>query len=157
VLWRYDIVSSENCVTMSTCPRDNRGPKSFKTVLVLSGDSLVRTAIVQLLRDCGYRVVEAESTDRAIGIMRHRDILVDVVMSEIVIRGSINGFEFVKWARLVRPDLKIMLAGTPERMARNAAELSEVGPMQKRTYEHALMIERMKRGLWPLGSSSSKR
>jgi hypothetical protein len=41
VLWRYDVVSSENC-------------KSFKTVLVLSGDSLVRTAIVQLLRDCGY-------------------------------------------------------------------------------------------------------
>jgi response regulator RpfG family c-di-GMP phosphodiesterase len=92
VLWRYDIVSSENCVTISTCPRDNRGPKSFETVLVLSGDSLVRAAIVQLLRDCGYRVVEAESTDRAIGIMRHRDILVDVVMSEIVIRGSVNGF-----------------------------------------------------------------
>jgi CheY-like chemotaxis protein len=118
---------------MSTCPRDNKVPKSFKTVLVLSSDSLVRTAIVQLLRDRGYRVVEAESTDRAIGIMRHRDILVDVVMSEIVIPGSTNGFEFVKWARLVRPDLKIMLAGTPERMARNAAELSEVGPMQKRT------------------------
>src|ERR1700731_2064135 len=35
---------------------------------------------------------------------------------------------------------------------RNAAELSEVGPMQKRTYEPALMVERMKRGLWPLGS-----
>jgi hypothetical protein len=36
------------------------------------------------------------------------------------------------------------LAGTLERMVRNAADLSEVGP-RKRTYEHALVVERMKR------------
>jgi CheY-like chemotaxis protein len=133
-------------LTMRTCTPENRGiPNNFKTVLVLSDDALVRTAVVQLLRESGYRVVEAESTDRGIEIMRHRDILLDVVISDVEITGSINGFQFAKWARLIRPQLKIMLAGTPERMARNAAELSEIGPRRKRTYEHALGMERMKR------------
>ena len=58
---------------MRTCTPENRGiPNNFKTVLVLSDDALVRTAVVQLLRESGYRVVEAESTDRGIEIMRHR-------------------------------------------------------------------------------------
>jgi hypothetical protein len=56
-----------------------------------------------------------------------------------------NGFEFAQWARSVRPDAKILLAGTPERMVRNAADLSEVGPAPKRTYEQALVLERLKR------------
>jgi hypothetical protein len=40
-----------------------------------------------------------------------------------------NGFGFAQWARSVRPEMKILLAGTPERTVQNAAELYEVEPM----------------------------
>ena len=56
---------------------------------------------------------------------------VDVVVSEIDIPGSTDGFGFAQWARSVRPELKILLAGTPERAVRNAAEPCEVGPTLK--------------------------
>ena len=44
---------------------------------------------------------------------------------------SMDGFGFAQWARSVRPELKILLAGTPERAVRNAAEPCEVGPTLK--------------------------
>ena len=57
--------------------------------------------------------------------MRHRDILVDVVLSDIDVPGSINGFGFAQRARSVRPELKILLAGIPGRTVQNAAELGD--------------------------------
>jgi response regulator RpfG family c-di-GMP phosphodiesterase len=99
--------------------------------------------VVQFLRDCGYRVVEA--ADEAIAILQKTNFPVDVVLSEIDLPGSMNGFGFAQWARSVRPELKILLAGTPERTVRNAAKLCEVGPTLKRPYDHKLVLDRIKR------------
>jgi response regulator RpfG family c-di-GMP phosphodiesterase len=128
-------------------PGRNSKPAKVKTILVLEGDVLVRMPVVQFLRDCGYRVVEAASTDEAMTIFQNTNFAVDVVLSEIDIPGSMNGFGFAQWARLVRPELKILLAGTPERTVRNAAELCEVGPTLKRPYAHRLVLDRIKRVL----------
>jgi CheY-like chemotaxis protein len=110
-------------------PDRNSKPANNRTVLVLDGDVLVRMPVVQFLRDRGYRVVEAASTDEAMAIFQKTNFPVDVVLSEIDIPGSMNGFGFAQWARSVRPELKILLAGTPERTVQNAAELCEVEPM----------------------------
>jgi hypothetical protein len=82
---------------------------------------------------------------KAIAILRKTDFPVDIVLSEIEIPGSMNGFGFAQWARSVRPELKMLLAGTPERRVRNAAELCEVGPMLKRPYDHKLVLDRITR------------
>jgi CheY-like chemotaxis protein len=110
-------------------PNRNNKPAKLKTILILDGDVLVRMPVVQFLRDCGYRVVEAASTDEAMAIFQKTNFHVDVMLSEIDIPGSMNGFGFAQWARSVRPELKILLAGTPERTVQNAAELCEVEPM----------------------------
>jgi hypothetical protein len=68
-----------------------------------------------------------------------------VVLSKIDIPGSMNGFGFAQWARSVRPELKILLAATPERTVKNAAELCGAGPMLRRPYEHKLVLDRIKR------------
>ena len=101
--------------------------------------------VVQFLRHCGYRVVEATTTDEAIALLEKTNIPLDVVLSKIDIPGSMNGFGFAQWARSVRPELKILLAATPERTVRNAAELCEVGPTLKRPYDHKLVLDRIKR------------
>jgi DNA-binding response OmpR family regulator len=124
--------------------RDSK-PTNIRTVLVLERDVLVRMPIVQLLRECGYRVVEATTTDQAIAILERTNIPVEVVLSEIDIPGSINGFGFAHWARSVRPELQILLAGTPEHTVRNAAELCEAGAMLRKPYEHKLVLDRIKR------------
>ena len=79
----------------------------------------------------------------------------DVVLSEIDIAGSMNGVGFAQWARSVRPELQILLAGTPEHTVRNAAELCEAGPMLRKPYEHKLVLDRIKRLLWLARSSGA--
>ncbi len=95
----------------------NSKPTNIRTVLVLDGEVLVRMPIVQLLRDCGYRVLEAANTDEAITILQKTNIPVDVALTDIDIPGSMNGFGFARLARSVRPELKILLAATPEHSA----------------------------------------
>ena len=128
-----------------TMPDRDSKPATIKTILVLDDDVLVRKPVVQLLRECGYRVLEAASTDEAIAILEKTAIPVDVVLSEIDIPGSMNGVGFAQCARSIRPELKILLAGTPERTVKNAAELCGAGPMLKRPYEHRLVLDRIKR------------
>jgi response regulator RpfG family c-di-GMP phosphodiesterase len=129
---------------MKALDRNSKPPHS-RTVLVLDDDVLVRMPVVQFLRDCGHRVVEAASTDEAIAILQKADVPVDVMLSEVNIPGSMNGFGFAQWARSVRPELKILLAATPERTVRNAAELCEIGPTLKRPYDHKRVLHRIKR------------
>ena len=128
-----------------TMPDRDSKPATIKTILVLDDDVLVRKPVVQLLRECGYRVLEAASTDEGIAILEKTAIPVDVVLIEIDIPESMNGVGFAQWARSIRPELKILLAGTPERTVRNAAELCEVGPTLKRPYDHKLVLVRIKR------------
>src|SRR3984893_5500690 len=147
--WRFPchcatITCRERIICMKALDRNSKPPNS-RTVLVLDDDVLVRMPVVQFLRDCGYRVVEAASTDEAMAIFQKTNFHVDVVLGEIDIPGSMNGFGFAQWARSVRPELKILLAGTPERTVRNAAELCEVGPTLKRPYDHKLVLDRIKR------------
>jgi CheY-like chemotaxis protein len=94
---------------------DSAKPARADTVLVLDDDVLVRMPICQYLRDCGYRVLEAASADEAATILQKQEIQVDVVLTDIEMPGAMNGFGFAKWARSVRPELHIVLAGTPER------------------------------------------
>jgi CheY-like chemotaxis protein len=54
---------------MKVLDRNSKPPDS-RTVLVLDDDVLVRMPVVQFLRDCGYRVVEAASTDEAVAIIQ---------------------------------------------------------------------------------------
>jgi response regulator RpfG family c-di-GMP phosphodiesterase len=73
-------------------PDRNSKPTTIKTVLILDGDVLVRMPVVEYLRECGCRVIEAATTDEAIAILQKTNIPVDVVLSDIDIPGSMNGF-----------------------------------------------------------------
>src|ERR1700737_4873308 len=147
--WRFPchcatITCRERIICMKALDRNSKPPNS-RTVLVLDDDVLVRMPVVQFLRDCGHRVVEAATIDEAIALLEKTNIPLDVVLSRIDIPGSINGFGFAQWARSVRPELKILLAATPERTVRNAAELCEGGPTLKGPSDHKLGLDRIKR------------
>jgi CheY-like chemotaxis protein len=124
--------------------KSKRQPAGAKTVLILDGDALVRLPVVEFLRGCGYDVVEAATTDEAVAILQKTKAPVDVLLSEIGAPGSMNGVAFAEWARSVRPELKILLAGTAGRTLRNAAELC-AGPTLKRPYDHQLVLDHVNR------------
>jgi CheY-like chemotaxis protein len=122
------------------------------TVLVVADEVLVRLALSDYLRECGYNVLEASDAREAIEIMTS-EALVDIAFSDITMPGSLDGFGLAQWIRRERPDIKVVLTSGVARSARAAAELCEDGPMLAKPYEHA-DLERRIRALLASGGKS---
>ena len=105
---------------------------------------LVRMSIAAYLRECGYRVHEAADSDEALTVLAS-DEEVDVVFTAADLPGSLDGFGLSQWARNNRPDIKVVVAGTPKRAASVAGELCDEGPQLKRPYSAFLVEDRIRR------------
>jgi CheY-like chemotaxis protein len=124
-------------------------PKPFSTttatVLVAEGDALVRLALAQYLRECGYKVVEANTTDEALTVLESPEVSVDVVLCAVDLGGAMDGFGLARWVRSSGRRTKVVLAGSNTRAASAAGELCENGPMMKKPYDHKLLGDHIKR------------
>ena len=122
------------------------------TVLVVADEVLVRMAVSDYLRECGYNVVEASDAREAIEVMTS-ETLVDIAFSDIAMPGDLDGFGLAQWIRRERPDIKVVLTSGIARSAKAAGELCEEGPTLAKPYEHA-DLERRIRTLLASGGKS---
>jgi len=109
------------------------------TVLVVDDDILIRMPIAAYLRHCGYRVIEASGSSEALTVLHQSDLKIDVVLSDVELETGTGGFDVAKWVRENRPNIDVILAGSPRRAAEQAGELCSKGPHFKRPYEHELV------------------
>jgi len=113
------------------------------TVLVVADEVLVRMAISDYLRECGYNVVESSDAREAIEVMTS-DVAVDVAFSDIVMPGDMDGFGLAQWIRRERPNVKVVLSAGVARSAKAAGELCEDGPTLAKPYAHADLERRIR-------------
>ncbi len=119
--------------------------KHMETVLVVENEILIRCVIADYLRTCGYRVIEAAGADEAVVVLSRPEFAVDVVLSNVQMPGSMDGFALRQWVRAQRPEVGVILVGTVARAADAAAELCEQGPMLSKPYEPQAVGEWIKR------------
>lgn len=117
---------------------------SLDTVLLVEDEVLIRLSLAEYLRHCGYRVLEAANADEGLTILQKADVQVDVVLSDIEMPGSMDGFGLAQWVRANRPRVEIVLVGTPQRAADAAAGLCESGPTVMKPYEPQIVLDRIK-------------
>jgi CheY-like chemotaxis protein len=117
----------------------------FEAVLVVDDDVIVRAALAEYLRHCGYQVMEASGVAEAIAVLEAPRTDVDVVLSAVEMNNGGDGFELSRWVRMNRPKIGVILAGTPKRAADSAAELCEKGPELARPYEPQVVHDRIRR------------
>jgi len=118
-----------------------------ETVMIVDDDVIVRTAIAEYLRTCGFRVIEAVHAEEAQTVLQSDAMRVDIVLSAVAMRQGGDGFELLRWVHEHRPDVEVVLAGTPGRAAHAAAELCDSGPTLARPYDPQLVLDRIKRML----------
>jgi len=73
---------------------------------VTEDDEPVRRLTVGLLRDMGFQTLEAPDADQALSMVA-ADPSIDLLFSDVYLKGSINGYELATKAKKLRPDLKI--------------------------------------------------
>jgi PAS domain S-box-containing protein len=87
-----------------------------ETVLVVEDDDGVREVAVGFLRRLGYRVLEAADAPRALELLE-REPATDLLFSDVMLRGEINGPALAREALQRRPGLRVLFASG---YARNA-------------------------------------
>ena len=115
-----------------------------ETILVVEDEVLIRIAISEYLRSCGYKVIEAANSDEAIIVLQDPEITIDVVFSDIEMPGSMDGFALSQWIRANRTDIEVILAGSVPRAVSAASDLCDEGPLPK-PYEPQVVVDRIRR------------
>lgn len=79
------------------------------TILVSEDDDDVRKVIVNILKIAGHQVLEASSGEDAMGvIVEHPEI--DVLVSDVIMPGGINGYQLADWVSKTYPNIRILMA-----------------------------------------------
>jgi signal transduction histidine kinase len=86
----------------------HHSPRGSETVLIVDDNRDVREVTAVIVGSLGYEVLTAEDATGAIGIIRTR-CGIDLLISDIVMSGGINGFELARAARVLCPDLPVLL------------------------------------------------
>ena len=87
-------------------PEVPAGPRAPR-ILVVEDQEAVRAVACGFLQDFGYDVIEAEDGLQALSRLQENPDI-DLMFSDVVMPGALNGFDLAQAARGIRPDLKIV-------------------------------------------------
>ncbi len=87
-----------------------------KTVLVVEDDDDARATLAAMVKELGYRVLEAENGICALPFLK-ADRPIDILLSDVVMPGGMSGVDLAKAAHKRRPDLKVLFVSGYDRMA----------------------------------------
>lgn len=133
----------------TTSPREADADRP--TVLLAESDVLIRAPLAAYLRDCGYRVLEAQSAAEAKALLNAGQTRVDLVFIDAGLAGAENGFALATWLRQTWPGLDVLLTAGVANAAQKAAEVCESGPMLAKPYSHEHVLARIQKLLHQAG------
>ena len=113
-------------------------------IIVADGEVLVRSAIADYLRHCGYKVIEAASADEVVEVVEGNTMPVDAILCDAGITGAMNAFDLRLWVRTERPQIEVVLAGNVDSAAKAAGKMCEEGPHLQRPYAPEAVVSRIR-------------
>jgi len=123
--------------------------RTAATVLVVDDEVLLRLSIADHLREEGFVVIEAANADEAIAILETK-MPVDVVLTDVIMPGRMNGVGLVRFVEAHRPETRVMLTSGTLLEAPPGCRLD--GFFLK-PYDHAGIARRIRAVLKDTGSS----
>lgn len=126
-----------------TTSDDTRTPDTA-ILLLFHRDILIRSALAEYLRECGYTVVETGHLDEARQALRS-EMHFDAAFIDVEGPASALGFALAQDIRQQRPHMKVLLAASVRRAAAEAGDLCEQGPMLSKPYDHRTLERHIQR------------
>lgn len=130
-------MSSESAKT--GVPQDN----AAETVLVAESDIFARMVLAQFLRECGYDVLEAGTSEDVLALFRSGR-RIDVILLDAQISGGLAGFTLTRQIRENFPGTEIVLTFGVVKAAEKAADICDEGPLEH-PYHPQEIVRRIKR------------
>ena len=79
-----------------------------ETILVVEDEVLLREIECSILESCGYRVLEADSSSKALDVWDQQGEKIDLLLTDVVLPPGISGLDLAKRLRDRQPRLKVI-------------------------------------------------
>lgn len=117
-----------------------------ETVLVVEDDPFVRGYAVASLEELGYHVLMAENGVEALARLEAESP--DLLFTDVVMPGGVNGWELAEQAKRIRPGLKVLLtSGYPLETLTLRGRLSEAAKVLNKPYRKSELAARLREAL----------
>ena len=112
--------------------------RSDITILVVEDDREVREIALAVLEGTGYRVLEAASGDDAHRLLlTHPDLDVDVLFTDLMMPGRLDGIELADAAAVLRPGLQVLFTSGFTGLLHDQRDIELHGPVLRKPYRPA--------------------
>lgn len=101
--------SAENEANAASLAASSPPNGGTETILVVEDNPGMRQTAMTQLTSLGYRVIEAENGAVALTILSSREPHIDLLFSDVVMPGNLDGHELAKLALKLRPEIKVLL------------------------------------------------
>lgn len=112
------------------------------TILVVEDEVLVRHAVIEFLRDYDFHVLGAANGDEAVTVLS-AGVAVDVVFSDVVMPGRLNGFALAQWIASNRPKVRVLLTSGYAGMEQRASDLAADVRVLDKPYDFQDLLRRI--------------
>ena len=118
-------------------------PGSGESVLVVEDEAVVRTLIVEVLHDLGYRALEAADGPAGLLVLQSSE-RIDLLVTDVGLPGM-NGRQLADQARVVRRDLKVLfITGYAETAAMSSGFLEPGMAMMTKPFSTEVLMSRIR-------------
>ena len=115
-----------------------------ETILLVEDNDGMREIAEAQLRALGYDVATADGATAALDVLRS-DRRIDLLLTDIVMPGGLDGRELALRAREVRPSLKVLFtSGFTEAAVATSIQNEFGGAMISKPYRHADLAKRVR-------------
>jgi len=127
------------------------------TILVVEDEQRTRRLARRALSELGFQVLEAENAAAAASLLE-KDANVDLLFTDVVMPGVIDGRDLGYWARLCRPGLKVLLtSGFPQQEPEQQAPSGSTIPFLQKPYSKQQLQEAIQGLLYEQTSEAPRR
>lgn len=122
-------------------------PRGQETILVVEDDKLILQQLVLQLDGLGYKVIPASSGAPALAILRERTDI-DLLFTDVVLPGGMNGRQVAEAAMQIRPGLKVLYtSGYTENAIVHHGRLDQGVDLLSKPYRRPELASRVRKAL----------
>ena len=104
-------ITTQSALVSPEKQRNAQAPARPLHVLMVEDDPLVSSVVAPALRHAGHSVTQCVNADEAKAMLSRNGVgAFDVVFSDVVMPGTMTGFDLLQWCRAQAPDLPVVLA-----------------------------------------------
>ena len=105
--FRLYLPVSEQAPVLAADDFRKRLPRGHETILCVEDDAIVRDFVTQQLQALGYKTIAAGNAAEALQEVRG-GLPIDLVLTDIIMPGTMDGWKLAERIRLMRPGIKVM-------------------------------------------------